>query len=48
MLCYELKIGCVIEKYNPAEFYGEVVGLENLPEGDKRCENCFNICLAKI
>ena len=46
-LCNELGISCIIEKYNPSEFYGEVVGLENLPEGDKRCENCFNIRLAK-
>ena len=32
-------------EYNPNAFYKEVKGLENEPEGGKRCEKCFRLRL---
>lgn len=38
-------IECVACKYNPAEWLKSVEGLENEPEGGKRCTQCFKIQL---
>ena len=34
-------------EYNDAEFYDAVKGMENLPEGDKRCRICYELRLRK-
>ena len=46
-LCEILGVGCVIEKYNPNEFYDSVVGLETEKEGGRRCVKCFDLRLNK-
>lgn len=46
-------IECEIAAYNPGEWLEKVSGLENEPEGGRRCEKCFELqleagaCLAK-
>ena len=46
-------IECEIFEYNPGEWLEKILGLDNEPEGGKRCEKCFEIqleagaCLAK-
>lgn len=40
-------IGCVINDYNPEEFYFAVKGLENEREGGARCAVCFYLRLKK-
>ncbi len=46
-------IECEIATYNPGEWLEKVSGLENEPEGGRRCEKCFELqleagaCLAK-
>ena len=37
----------IIGEYDPREFYEAVKGLENEPEGGKRCEVCFRLRLEK-
>ena len=46
-LCAALNVKSIIENYNPDEFYSTVKGLENEPEGGKRCEKCFYLRLKK-
>lgn len=46
-LCEILGVDCVIEKYNPNEFYDSVVGLETEKEGGRRCVKCFDLRLNK-
>ena len=46
-------IECEISEYNPNEWLEKIHGLENEPEGGRRCEKCFALqleagaCLAK-
>lgn len=42
---YNLKI--IYDKYNHKDFLNFVCGLENEPEGGKRCEKCFELRLKK-
>lgn len=44
---YGDKVGLIIEKYEPSEFYKAAFGLENLPEGGARCTECFGLRLNK-
>lgn len=44
---YGDKIPLFIENYNANEFYAVCRGLENQPEGGKRCEKCFALRLEK-
>ena len=44
-LCAELGVKVIIEKYLSDEFYSAVRGLENEPEGGKRCTECFRLRL---
>lgn len=44
---YGDKVGLIIEKYEPSEFYEAARGLENLPEGGARCTECFGLRLNK-
>ncbi len=37
----------VAEKYEPQEFYRQVKGMENLPEGSERCFACYELRLRK-
>ncbi len=37
----------VSERYEPKEFYEAAKGLEDEPEGGKRCEKCFRLRLSK-
>lgn len=46
-LCAELNVKVIIEEYRSDEFYSAVRGLENEPEGGKRCEKCFYLRLKK-
>ncbi len=46
-LCENLGVKCIIEKYNPQEFYNIVIGLEKEKEGGKRCAECFELRLEK-
>ncbi len=46
-LCQSLGVNCVIEEYNPDEFFSLVKGLEGAPEGGARCERCFALRLNK-
>lgn len=41
------KVKYVIAEYNPKEFYENVKGFENEPEGGKRCRECFKLRLEK-
>ena len=34
-------INCEVMKYNPDEWLEKISGLENEPEGGRRCEKCF-------
>ena len=38
-------INCEILNYNPSEWLEKISGLENEPEGGRRCEECFRIQL---
>ncbi len=40
-----LSIKVIDVGYQSEKFYNAVKGLENLPEGDKRCEKCFTLRL---
>ena len=44
-LCDAFKVDCVITAYSPNEFYSVVTGLEQQPEGGKRCAVCFDLRL---
>ena len=46
-LCKALGIKVFVEKYEPREFYAAAKGLEDQPEGGKRCEKCFYLRLKK-
>lgn len=46
-LCEIYNVPLVLEDFNPANFYGEVSGLEDLPEGGERCFKCFYLRLKK-
>lgn len=46
-LCESLSIPCVIEEFNPKEFYKEIIGFEDALEGGERCEKCFHLRLRK-
>lgn len=46
-LCAEYGIKCVVERYEPAEFYTAVKGLEDCPEGGDRCSVCYALRLEK-
>ncbi len=41
------KINVVIPEYNDREFYDEVNGMEDIPEGGERCFKCYEIRLKK-
>lgn len=40
-------VSLVSERYEPKEFYEIAEGLEDEPEGGKRCEKCFRLRLSK-
>lgn len=40
-LCKMLEIPLIEGEFTPEKFYSAVKGLENLPEGDKRCKICL-------
>ena len=40
-----MDLPCVVGEYNDAEYYSAVKGLENEPEGGKRCAECFRLRL---
>lgn len=44
---YGDKVGLIIEKYEPNEFYAAARGLEDFPEGGARCAECFCLRLNK-
>ena len=46
-LCAALSVKAIIENYDAEEFYSAVKGVENEPEGGKRCEKCFYLRLKK-
>lgn len=46
-LCAAFGVKVIVENYNPEEFYSAVAGLEDQPEGGKRCEKCFYLRLYK-
>ena len=46
-LCKAFGIKVLVEKYEPREFYAAAKGLEDQPEGGKRCEKCFYLRLKK-
>lgn len=46
-LCEIYNLPLVLEDFNPADFYGEVSGLEDLPEGGERCFKCFYLRLKR-
>ena len=46
-LCEALNVKCLIEDYNPHEFFNEVKGLEHLLEGGERCFKCYELRLDK-
>ncbi len=46
-LCKALGVDFVAESYAPEEFYAVAKGLEDAPEGGKRCEKCFYLRLKK-
>lgn len=46
-LCQAQGVKVVVEEYNPKEFFDQVKGLENQPEGGRRCEKCFLLRLKK-
>ncbi len=41
------KYKIVKEYYNPNEYYSAIKGYEHLPEGSKRCYNCYDFRLEK-
>ncbi len=45
--CNEINIPLIVEEYQKEEFLGVVKGLEDYPEGGKRCEKCFYLRLKK-
>ena len=45
ILIHKTGIECEILEYNPNEWLEKVSGLENEPEGGKRCERCFALQL---
>ena len=44
---FENPVNVIIEKYNPEEFYHNVMGLEDCPEGGSRCFKCYALRLEK-
>ncbi len=42
---YNNKVKLIEQNYNPNKFFEAVKGLENEPEGQKRCEQCFKLRL---
>lgn len=42
---FENPVKIIEGSYDPKEFFGAVKGLENEPEGGKRCEKCFALRL---
>src|SRR5574344_1537393 len=44
-LCREFECELIVGSYNTQDFYDEIKGLENEPEGGKRCEKCFKLRL---
>ena len=46
-LCGALGVKFIAESYAPEEFYAVAKGLEDAPEGGKRCEKCFYLRLKK-
>lgn len=46
-LCEVLGVDCFVAEYNPQEFYSEVKGFENEPEGGSRCAKCFFLRLKR-
>ena len=44
-LCEYLKTELIIEPYNPQEYLEYIKGLEDEPEGGKRCIKCFELRL---
>ncbi len=46
-LCENFNVSFIEEAFIPTEFYKEVRGLEDLPEGEERCAKCFYLRLKK-
>lgn len=46
-ICEELKIPVVEEEYDVKEWFKRMVGLENEPEGARRCVKCFDMRLER-
>lgn len=43
--CAAFNVPAIIAHYKPSDFYERVKGLEDLPEGDKRCFICYRLRL---
>ena len=46
-MAFKHRIGIITENYDENEFFDAVRGLENEPEGGKRCTVCYNLRLEK-
>ena len=44
---FDINIDIIIPEYNDREFYDEVKGMENIPEGGERCFKCYEIRIKK-
>ena len=45
ILAAKYGIACEFPEYEPKKWFAGVAGLENEPEGGRRCERCFNLQL---
>ena len=41
------RVKVLIEPWRSGDYYGRITGLENEPEGGKRCEQCFRLRLSE-
>ncbi|MCS7233304.1 MAG: epoxyqueuosine reductase QueH [Synergistetes bacterium] len=46
-LSKEWNLKVLVDEYNPISWFEEIKGLENEPEGGKRCERCFYVQLKR-
>lgn len=45
LMSFKNSVSIIEGEYNPADFFSAVKGLENEPEGGKRCAKCFKLRL---
>ena len=46
-VCEYFEVELIVEKYNPQEYLGYVLGLESEPERGTRCDKCIELRLKK-